>query len=236
MRKFLFGAKKASSPTPLDSRTNSDLGSPGSSSTSEPTSAHHDHHKGTHSNRNEYKPEPVRKSRHVHYDDPSETSSDSSRRQQPPPQQQQQQQPGARRPVTPVIHAQPSFDSRHGYSAQSAASNCFPLPLPRSASDSFSSGTHSAPTPQAPAPLQRDAVIGVGSDVSRTTSPLSFSPSGGAYSIRGASPYAYGVHGNASLARLADRDPTQSAHPSKALPIRSKPPCAESTHRSPGAS
>ncbi|KAL8278230.1 hypothetical protein RQP46_009403 [Phenoliferia psychrophenolica] len=162
---------------------------------------------------------PVRKSRHVHYDEqPSEGSSSSS---QPSSSaasggrhSSSSTRQVTRQVVPPPLHPQPSFESRHG-AASTVAGNCFP----RSSSQSHPEAA--APTPQAPAPLrpagasastgpEGSSSLGHGSDGQRTTSPLSFSPSGQSYSSsRGASPYSYGVLQNPSLARLADRDPSQ---------------------------
>ncbi|KAM0750408.1 Dbl homology domain-containing protein [Meredithblackwellia eburnea MCA 4105] len=153
-----------------------------------------------------------RKSKHVHYESGSPSASPSA----------------SANNNLKALHPQPSFESRHG-------TNCFPalpLPLARSPSDTSatdSANTSAALTPAHPAPLlrhqshshphqdnnsnnQQPPAVGVGYDLQlqRTTSPLSFSPSVTAsYSIRGASPYAYGVHQNPSLQRLAERDPTQ---------------------------
>lgn len=118
-------------------------------------------------------------------------------------------QPG---PPYPSLHPQPSFDSRHG-NLNSATSNCFP----RASND--------APPHQLQHKLdtrlglpKTSVPVGVGSDLQRTISPLSFSPSSISYgpsSRRGASPYGVGNVGmyNPSLARLADRDPSAIYQP-----------------------
>lgn len=216
----LFGLKstKATSPSPLESVTNGEKGSSVDLARPYDPAAKQHHGLGLGLDTTAYEGEqaaPVRKSRHVHYDTEPSASEASSSSSQPSSSTATHSAPPPRRAgptaaaAPPPLHPQPSFESRHG---GTAASNCFPLP--RSGSDSHAS-TASAPTPQAPAPLRHATAQSEHTansiDVQRTTSPLSFSPSGASYSTagRGASPYSYGVQANPSLARLAERDPSQ---------------------------